>query len=235
MAAAPNVLVVEDDRELAALLDLHLTDAHYRTELIHDGTAGLHAACSGRYDLLMLDVMLPGNDGLDICRAVRAQGLDVPILMLTSRSEEFDKVLGLELGADDYVTKPFSIRELLARVKALLRRTASEASSAQDQTAVLTFGELEIDQEKRRVTLGKRDVELTAKEWDLLLLFAQHPGRVYTRQELLDAVWGYQYDGYSHTVNSHINRLRGKIERDPAVPHFIRTKRGMGYHFVDAE
>ncbi|MEM1093571.1 MAG: response regulator transcription factor [Bacteroidota bacterium] len=235
MAAASNVLVVEDDRELAALLDLHLTDAHYRAELIHDGTAGLHAACSGRYDLLILDIMLPGSDGFDICRAVRAKGLDVPILMLTSRSEEFDKVLGLELGADDYVTKPFSIREVLARVKALLRRSANDAGSASDQMVTLTFGDLTIDREKRRVTLGSKDIELTAKEWDLLLLFAQHPGRVYTRQELLDAVWGYHYDGYSHTVNSHINRLRGKIERDPAAPHFIRTKRGMGYHFVDAD
>ncbi|MEL6706552.1 MAG: response regulator transcription factor, partial [Bacteroidota bacterium] len=161
----------------------------------------------------------------------------LPILMLTAKSEELDKVLGLELGADDYLTKPFSVRELLARVKALFRRIDVDQRAAEAEEATptrLRYGALAIDPVKRRATLDEEPLDLTAKEWELLLLFGQNPGRVYSRQELLDLVWGYQYDGYSHTVNSHINRLRGKIEADPSNPQFIRTLRGLGYRFADA-
>ena len=157
--------------------------------------------------------------------------------MLTAKSEELDKVLGLELGADDYLTKPFSIRELIARIKAILRRieTERETSSETDKPEILEFDNLVIDTLKRKVTLGGKALELTAKEFDLLLIFARHPGRTYDRQQLLDQVWGYHFDGYDHTVNSHINRLRNKVEKDPANPKFIKTVWGVGYRFAEME
>jgi DNA-binding response OmpR family regulator len=194
----------------------------------------LDLALRNRYDLVVLDLMLPGTDGLEICRRLRAQSNYVPILMLTAKSTELDRVVGLEIGADDYLTKPFSIRELQARVKALFRRVAAMSRQA-DQSAngVLRLGKLEIDSARRSVTLDGRNVTLTAKEFDLLLQFARHPGRVYTRTQLLDLVWGYSYDGYEHTVNSHINRLRAKMEDNPAKPRYILTVWGVGYKFTD--
>ncbi|MEO1727922.1 MAG: response regulator transcription factor [Bacteroidota bacterium] len=232
-----SILIVEDDPDIAELLKIHLGDLGYAVTHRADGNAGLAAARTGRHALVLLDLMLPGLDGMEVCKRIRQTDPHLPILMLTAKSEELDKVLGLELGADDYLTKPFSVRELLARVKALFRRIDVDQRAAEAEEATptrLRYGALAIDPVKRRATLDEEPLDLTAKEWELLLLFGQDPGRVYSRQELLDLVWGYQYDGYSHTVNSHINRLRGKIEADPSNPQFIRTLRGLGYRFADA-
>jgi two-component system alkaline phosphatase synthesis response regulator PhoP len=179
-------------------------------------------------------LMLPGLDGQEVCRRLREKKSAVPILMLTARSEEIDRVLGLELGADDYVTKPFSVRELMARVKALLRRARSVREGGDAGPSHARIGALELDFEKRKVTLEGRVVELTAKEFDLLGLFMSNPGRVYSRADLLSLVWGYRFEGYEHTVNSHINRLRGKIENDPGDPRYLKTVWGVGYRFAEA-
>ena len=230
-----RILVVEDDRDIAQLVELHLRDMGAEVALAHDGADALTLAQSGNFDLLILDIMLPSLDGLEICRRVRSGERYTPILMLTARSSEVDRIVGLELGADDYLTKPFSIRELIARVKALQRRVdaLSKRESPADAKA-LAFGDLRIDVEKRKVTMRGGVIDLTAKEFDLLLQFARHPGRVYTRAQLLDLVWGYGHDGYEHTVNSHINRLRSKIESDHNKPSFILTVWGVGYKFAEA-
>lgn len=231
-----RILVIEDDQDIANLVKLHLKDAGYEVSLAHNGSDGLDQALSKLYDLIILDLMLPGVDGLEICRRVRATSAYTPTLMLTSRSSELDRVLGLEVGADDYLTKPFSIRELLARVKALFRRVeALQSTASKESQKVIQAGDLVVDVEKRKVTLRGNPVPLTAKEFDPLLHFANHPGRVYTRMELLNLVWGYGYDGYEHTVNSHINRLRAKIEDNPARPSYILSVRGIGYQFSDSE
>ena len=236
MTATAQILVVEDDRDIAHLVALTLRDERYEVDVVHDGADGLEAALSGRYDLIVLDLMLPSLSGLELCRSVREREPYALVLMLTAKSGELDRVLGLELGADDYLVKPFSLRELQARVKALLRRKAQLASApAPDAPAELRAGELVIRLEKREVSLGERSLGLTAKEFDLLVQFAQHPGKVYTRAQLLDLVWGYGYDGFEHTVNSHINRLRAKIEADPAQPGYIQTVWGVGYKFATPE
>ncbi|HRC23072.1 MAG TPA: response regulator transcription factor, partial [Nitrospira sp.] len=211
---AKHILVVEDDLDIGRLLGMHLTDLAYVVEIAKTGVEGLQYVLSKRYDLIILDVMLPGIDGLEICRQIRSLPSYTPILMLTAKSSEIDRVLGLEVGADDYLTKPFSVRELLARVKALFRRSEAFRDKTQDLQKTIRAEGLYIDVEKRKVTVGGSPRDLTAKEFDLLLQFALHPGRVYTRTQLLDAVWGYGHDGYEHTVNSHINRLRAKIEKD---------------------
>ena len=232
----PKILVIEDNQDLAHLLEINLKDLFYEVDLALDGNDGLKLAETGTYDLIILDLMLPGMDGLEICRRLRGRPSYVPILMLTSKSSEIDRVLGLEIGADDYVTKPFSIRELMARVKAIFRRVESlQAGVAEPELNSLSIGNLKIDPDKRKLSLRDKEVELTAKEFDLLLHFAKHPGKVYTRAQLLDQVWGYGYDGYEHTVNSHINRLRNKIEDHPAQPRYILTVWGVGYKFVDSE
>jgi DNA-binding response OmpR family regulator len=231
-----KILVIEDDRDIANLVQLHLRDLGCEAELAHDGAVGLEKALSGRFDLIILDLMLPKVDGLEICRRLRAGPSYTPILMLTARSTELDRVLGLEMGADDYLAKPFSIRELIARVKALSRRV--EALGRPEESGpgkTLRAGPLAIDRERRKVTLNAKAVELTSKEFDLLAHFAGHPGRVFTRSQLLDLVWGYGHEGYEHTVNSHINRLRAKIEADPAHPRFVLTVWGVGYKFSDPE
>ncbi len=232
-----TVLIIEDDRNIADLLEIHLTDLGYDLDRAEDGESGLTMAFANSYSLVILDLMLPKLNGMDVCKEIRAQDKFTPILMLTSKSEEFDKVLGLELGADDYLTKPFSIRELIARIKAIFRRI--DAGKGDDikseQPGQMIYGNLLIDSEKRKVTLAHKVLELTAKEFDLLALFARKPGRVFSRQELLNLVWGYQFTGYEHTVNSHINRLRSKIEDNPAQPFFIRTVWGVGYRFVEPE
>ncbi|MCS6327627.1 MAG: response regulator transcription factor, partial [Nitrospira sp.] len=215
---AKHILVVEDDLDIGRLLGMHLTDLAYVVEIAKTGVEGLQYVLSKRYDLIILDVMLPGIDGLEICRQIRSLPSYTPILMLTAKSSEIDRVLGLEVGADDYLTKPFSVRELLARVKALFRRSEAFRDKTQDLQKTIRAEGLYIDVEKRKVTVGGSPRDLTAKEFDLLLQFALHPGRVYTRTQLLDAVWGYGHDGYEHTVNSHINRLRAKIEKDSAKP-----------------
>jgi DNA-binding response OmpR family regulator len=186
------------------------------------------------YDLIILDLMLPGLDGMEICRRLRRQHGYVPILMLTAKTSEMDRVVGLEIGADDYVTKPFSIPELLARVKAILRRVEELSDSAREEApAVIEAGNLVIDPARRKAILKGRALDLTAKEFDLLVHFAGNPGKVYTRSQLLDMVWGYGHDGYEHTVNSHINRLRAKIEKDSAHPEYILTVWGVGYKFAE--
>lgn len=230
-----KILVIEDDRDIAHLVELHLRDLGYDVHLAHDGVSGLDQAFAKPYDLVILDLMLPGMEGLELCRRLRAKTDYTPILMLTARSTELDRVVGLEIGADDYLTKPFSIRELLARVKALFRRVeAMESATSSRKQKALRAGDLEIDIEKHKVILKENLVDLTAKEFELLLQFAQHPGRVYTRAQLLDLVWGYGHDGYEHTVNSHINRLRAKIETDPAKPRYIQTVWGVGYKFRES-
>ena len=236
VSAEPTILVIEDDPDIADLLRIHLSDLGYAVERAADGKTGLDKALHGNHALVILDLMLPELDGLEVCKRIRAQNQYLPILMLTAKAEELDKVLGLELGADDYLTKPFSLRELLARVKALFRRIEIDQENLQqDTTQPLRYGDLVVDPEKRKVTLRNQTLELTAKEFDLLMLFAQHPGRAYSRQELLDLVWGYQYAGYSHTVNTHINRLRSKIEDDPSAPRYVKTVWGLGYRFAEPE
>jgi len=233
--AERSLLVVEDDEDLADLVALHLRDMGHRVTVEHDGRAGLQRAQTETFDVVLLDINLPGMDGLEICRRLRSAPTYPAILMLTARSTELDRVVGLEVGADDYLTKPFSVRELVARVKALLRRMdafggADETSS----TGPLKAGELEINREARTVRVAGQHVELTAREFDLLEFFARNPGRVFTRAQLLDNVWGYAHDGYEHTVNTHINRLRRKIEPDPSKPRFILTVWSVGYKFADA-
>ena len=229
-----KILVVEDNVDLARLLDLHLRDLSYEVDLAFDGDSGWTQISQNAYDLIILDLMLPGIDGLEICRRIRSQPAYTAILMLTSKSAELDRVLGLEMGADDYVTKPFSIRELMARVKAILRRGDKlQSDERTDRSSVIRAGDLLIEPDQRRVRLRGKTVELTAKEFDLLQYFAQHAGRVFTRAQLLDTVWGYGHDGYEHTVNSHINRLRGKIEKNPAQPEYVLTVWGVGYKFAE--
>ena len=225
-----NVLVIEDQRDIAGLVRLHLEDLPCKVELAFDGPSGLAAAEKKSFDLVVLDLMLPGMDGLEICRRLRARPPYTPIMMVTAKAAEIDRVLGLELGADDYLTKPFSIRELVARVKALFRRIERLQSEAAPQPGeVMRVGELEMEVAKREARLAGAQVGLTSKEFDLLLHFVRNPGRVYTRLQLLDAIWGYGYDGYEHNVNCHINRLRAKIEKDQTRPELILTVRGVGY------
>ena len=226
-----QVLVIEDDEDIAKLVKLQLTELSCTVKLVSDGAKGLAEAESKQYDLLILDLMLPGMDGLEICRRIRGQDRYTPVLMLTSKSSELDRVLGLEMGADDYLTKPFSVLELAARVKAIFRRGDRLSKDHSSAKTVLQSGDLHIDLEKRSVQLAGKSVDLTAKEFDLLAHFARHPGRVLSRTQLLDSVWGYSHSGYEHTVNSHINRLRTKIEKNPTEPEFIETVWGVGYKF----
>ncbi len=230
-----RALIIEDSREIAALVRLHLRDVQCEADIAADGKRGLELAAGGRYDLVVLDLMLPEMDGLAVCRQIRTLPGYVPILMLTAKSTELDRVLGLEMGADDYLVKPFSVRELQARVKALFRRvealSSPAAASGEDET--IECGALRIETGKRRVSIDGREVVLTAREFDLLAHFARHPGQVFNRARLLDQVWGYNHEGYEHTVNSHINRLRAKIERDPSNPEYILTVWGVGYKLSD--
>lgn len=231
------ILLAEDQADIRDLIALNLRHAGYDVTPVADGRAALDSQAERGSDLLILDLMMPGLDGLEVCKALRARGRAAPILMLTAKSTELDRVLGLELGADDYLTKPFSMAELLARVKALLRR-AELLRQAQSQTQgavqVLRNGEVEIAVARREVRVRGQVVELTALEFELLLHFAQHPGHVFSRAQLLDSVWGYSHEGYEHTVTTHINRLRAKIEADPMRPQVILTVRGAGYKMRDA-
>lgn len=232
-AAKKAVLVVEDERDIAQLLRLHLQECCNRVEWADNGDDGLRLAQSLPWDLIILDLRLPGMNGLDICRQLRGSQSYVPILMLTAKSTELDRVLGLEIGADDYLTKPFSVQELMARVKAIFRRCEAlrQQPAAANAHQMFEGGALQLDIEKRQVLCQGQMLELTAREFDLLHHFMAHPGRVFSRAQLLDSVWGYGHDGYDHTVNSHINRLRAKIEPDPAEPTYIITVWGVGYRF----
>jgi len=235
-----NVLIVEDDQDIANLVKLQLLDLDCDVDMAHDGLDGLALFKTNQYALVILDIMLPGMDGLDICKTIRAMEPYIPVLMLTAKSTELDRVLGLELGADDYLTKPFSILELMARIKALFRRVeAMQAAGKQqeneykDNGKIITIRDITINILARTVEVLGENITLTAKEFDLLYFFAQHPGQVFTRTQLLDKVWGYGHDGYEHTVNSHINRLRAKVESNPAQPDYILTAWGVGYKFTD--
>ena len=224
-----KVLIVEDDLEIVKILKIHLEDHLYEVEATHDGVSGLSLAKNNDYDLVLLDLALPRMDGVDVCKKLRLEK-DTPVIMLTSKSEEIDRVLGLEIGADDYITKPFSIRELLARIKAVLRRS-NNPGGPEKSSSTLNFENLSIDVDKRKILVHDKRIELSPKEFELLVLMASNPGRNYSRSELLNMIWGYNFEGYEHTVNSHINRLRAKIERDMADPTFILTTWGVGYKF----
>jgi DNA-binding response OmpR family regulator len=231
-----RVLVVEDDPDIGRLVTLQLAELDCESRLIADGVAAIDEAEHGRWDLVILDVMLPRLDGLQILKRLRTATRYTPVVMLTAKSSELDRVLGLELGADDYLTKPFSMLELAARVKGVFRRADQQAAAQAETEPSAQRIEIEgicIDLSRHEATVAGKPVELTAKEFELLVYFAKSPGRVHTRAQLLDQVWGYSHSGYEHTVNSHINRLRNKIERDPANPDYIQTVWGVGYRFTD--
>jgi len=230
-----QVLIVEDDQDISDLVKIHLTDDHYEATQEFNGRDGLKSALEGDFDLVILDLMLPEMDGIEVCRQIRANNMQLPILMLTARSEEIDKVLGLETGADDYLTKPFGIRELMARVKALLRRSTAIPSTENGTTDKIELHGLSVDLPKRKVVVHGNSLELTPKEFDLLVHLASNPGITFSRDELLSKVWGYEFSGYEHTVNSHINRLRNKVEKDLNDPEFILTTWGVGYKFKDKQ
>jgi len=236
-SALTTILVAEDQADIRDLLVLNLRSAGYEVTAVADGREALACQTERAHELLILDLMMPGLDGLEVCKALRAKGSATPILMLTAKSTELDRVLGLELGADDYLTKPFSLAELLARVKALLRRAdllRAAQANAQAQPSTIRNGEVELLPQRRQVRVHGESLDFTALEFDLLLHFAQHPGHVFSRSQLLNAVWGYTHDGYEHTVTTHINRLRAKLEADPMRPELILTVRGAGYKMRDA-
>ena len=227
-----NILVIEDQNDINDLVALNLNVLGYKVVQCHDGQAGFLLANSQSFALIVLDVMLPGMNGLEVCKALRKKDINTPVLMLTAKKTEMDRVLGLEIGADDYLTKPFSVLELQARVKALLRRAALFHTGIED--SVITAQDLSINKQKREVFVREEPISLTAKEFDLLTYLAAAPGKVFSREQLLSAVWGYHYSGYEHTVNSHINRLRNKLEPNPTQPKYVLTVWGVGYKFNEA-
>jgi DNA-binding response OmpR family regulator len=229
-----SLLVIEDDENISSVIREYFTRMGYEVRMAEDGMLGVQSALQDRPDAVVLDLMLPKMDGLAVCRELREKAPFLPILMLTAKDNEIDKVLGLEMGADDYITKPFSLRELEARLKSVLRRVqaASRAESSGDEAPVVR-GKLRIDPAKREVSVGDRLVELTPKEFELLRLFASNPGRVFPRKYLLEKIWDYSYEGYDRTIDSHINRLRAKIEDNPENPQMVLTVWGIGYKFSD--
>lgn len=223
-----KILVVEDEKPISDILKFNLVKSGYEVLCAYDGEEGLNLGLSESVDLMLLDVMLPKMEGFDVLKKVREKKQNMPILMLTAREEEVDKILGLEWGADDYITKPFSMRELLARVKANLRRIAAEDDSPSGEVAA--FGNLEINYARYEVMKNGEIVELTLREYELLKFLSTQPGMVFSREMLLEKVWGYEYFGDVRTVDVTIRRLREKIEDDPAHPLIIMTKRGIGYY-----
>ena len=227
-----KVLIIEDDKDIADLIAIHIADLGFEIDKTFDGKEGLLKALNNVYKIILLDIRLPGLDGMEICKKIRLEKNRTPILMVTSKSEEIDKIIGLEIGADDYITKPFSIRELIARVKAILRRAElTQQVKPSDAYEEIKCEGLYINVTLRNVEVHGNRIELSPKEFDLLVLFASNPGRTYTRTQLLDQVWGYQFEGYEHTVNTHINRLRTKIEQNLNEPEFLLTTWGVGYKF----
>ena len=231
----PTLLVIEDDENILTMISEHFSRVGYVVKTAEDGVAGIQAALIDHPDVVLLDLMLPKMDGLAVCRELREKAPYIPILMLTAKDDVVDKVLGLEMGADDYITKPFSLRELEARIKSVLRRvrTGTSKDGGASDEAPITRGKLRIDPSKREVMVGERLVELTPKEFDLLRLFASNPGRVFPRKYLLEKIWDYSYEGYDRTIDSHINRLRAKIEDNPENPQMVLTVWGIGYKFYD--
>lgn len=233
MEQKKTVLIVEDEKSIVDILKFNLEREGYATATAYDGEAGLEMARRCNPDIILLDVMLPKMIGFDVCRALRDQGNNVPVIILTAREEEADKVLGLEIGADDYITKPFSMRELMARVKANIRRTAMQQSSAGGTDAMAAGGGLVIDTESYQVRKHDRLIDLTQREYELLTFLASHPGKVYSRIDLMEQVWNYGYVGDdARIVDVTVRRLRTKIEDDPANPTLILTRRGVGYYFA---
>lgn len=234
----PKIIIVEDDPAIAEMVVYHLKDLGYEVEHFSDGLKAKEYLSSASYDLLVLDIMLPGYNGLDLCRELRQLRPTVPIMLLTSLDSEADRVVGLELGADDYLTKPFSMRECQARIKALLRRCQLNNQAELDELTSdieITVEELTIKEASRQVFIDGKPVELTAREFDLLLYLAQHKHQVFSRSQLLDAIWGYSHEGYEHTINTHINRLRKKLKRTDNKPDFIQTVWAVGYKFLGEE
>jgi DNA-binding response OmpR family regulator len=227
-----KILLVEDDPQITRLLGLHLEGPVYTLIACSRGSEAMEKLATNLYDLIILDIMLPDLSGLALCRQLRARKNDTPIMMLTSLADESDKVLALEIGADDYVTKPFGMLELLARTKALLRRR-SDKPAAEGPNQLIRHKELVIDKEKRMASIRGSRLELTLKEFDLLSLLASHPGKAFSRRELLELVWGFSFQGYEHTVTAHINRLRIKIESNVNTPEYILTSWGIGYRFTE--
>jgi two-component system, OmpR family, alkaline phosphatase synthesis response regulator PhoP len=228
-----KIAIIEDDPNIRELIKIVVADLHLPVDEYDNGWVGLDAVQKGDYSLLILDLMLPGTNGLEICRKIRQTNTTLPILMLTSKSEDDDKIQGLDMGADDYLTKPFANGELLARVKALLRRSTSQHKSFDQVHQVIRIGELALSLHDQLLTVNNHEVILTAKEFELLKLFMTNPGRTYSRTDILEAVWGEHYDGLEHTVNSNINRLRNKIELDPSQPKYLITVWGIGYKIVN--
>lgn len=228
-----KILLVEDDPEITELLNLHFDDNLYNLTSANNGKDALEKISNEDYDLIILDINLPETNGLEICKKVRKDNLHTPLMMLTCRAEESDKVLALELGADDYVTKPFGILEVMARVKALLRRTDQQLVNGEETTKEIVYKDLHIDKDKRKASLKGERLDLTPKEFDLLLLLASNPGKSFTREELLKKIWGLAFAGYEHTITAHINRLRIKIEKNLNHPEYILTSWGTGYRFTE--
>ena len=231
---AKTVLVVDDEKAIVDILEFNLRKEGYETLCAYDGPEGLRMARETNPDLMLLDVMLPGMDGFSVCRALRAEGSDLPIIMITAREEETDKVFGLENGADDYITKPFSMRELLARVKANMRRSAAAPAPAESgEVDVLTIRGLRVDLARHTVQKDGRELDLTQREYELIRFLAQTPGKIVSRQELMSEVWQYEYFGDLRAVDVAVRRLREKLEDDPANPDYVLTKRGVGYYLAE--
>jgi DNA-binding response OmpR family regulator len=234
-----HILIVEDEKDIADLISYNLRKEGFAATAVHDGETALKEVAADEYDLVLLDLMLPGIQGLEVCSAIKKnpQRVHIPIIILTAKNEEIDKVLGLEMGADDYITKPFGIRELIARVKAVLRRTAYKGGALPKpdirDAGIVNVGEISIDKERYLVTVEGRQIQLGIIEFKLLLHLAEKPGRMHNRNQLLDAVWGHNVYIESRTVDVHIRRLRMKIEQDPDNPKYIKTMRGVGY-FLEA-
>lgn len=227
--ANEKILVVDDEEHIAELINYNLTNNGYKVIIANNGIDAVKVAIEEKPSLILLDLMIPGKDGYDVCKEIRSNSeiRNTPIIMLTAKSEEFDKILGLELGADDYITKPFSVRELLARVKAVLRRV----SIVEPENNILTFGDLVADFDKRKILIKDKKLDLTLKEFELLEILIRNKGKILTRDTLLDKIWGYEYIGETRTVDVHIRYLRKKIEADDKNPKFIETIRGVGYRF----
>ena len=224
-----RVLVVDDEKLIVKGIRFSLEQEGMKVDCAYDGEEALKLAKENIYDILLLDVMLPKYDGFEVCRQIREYS-DVPIIMLTAKGDDMDKILGLEYGADDYITKPFNILEVKARIKAILRRTGRKKTEREDDK-IIVKGEMKIDCESRRVVIGEQETNLTAKEFDLLELLAMNPNKVYSRENRLNIVWGYEYTGDARTVDVHIRRLREKIETNPSDPKYVYTKWGVGYYF----
>ena len=227
-----KILVVDDEKLLVKGIKFNLENEGYTVDACYDGESAVNMARTGEYDLIILDLMMPKKDGLEACQEIRGFST-VPIIMLTARSEDADMLMGFESGADDYVTKPFNILALKARVRALLRRASMSAAQEPAKTSVLTRGHISVDTERRSAYKNGVAIELTMKEFDLIEFLMKNPGRVYSRENLLDLVWGYDYQGDTRTVDVHVRRLREKLELDPAHPEYIVTKWGVGYYFAD--